>query len=75
MDEMKLTLSTNFMKNIIASIVHKTIKKQVGYKVTVGIRELDVSYENGKAHVHTNIDLVMDNDEFAKLMKNIAGWE
>ena len=75
MDEMKLTLSTNFMKNIIATIVHKTIAKQIGYKVTVGIRELDVSYVDGKAHLHTNIDLVMDQAEFTKLMKNVAGWD
>lgn len=74
MDEMRLTLSTKFMRNLIAKIIRKVISKQVGYQVGVGIRELDVSYENGKAHLHTNIDLVMDNDEFMKLMKSIADF-
>lgn len=72
MDEMRLTLSTKFMRNLVAKIIRKIIFKNVGYQVGVGIRELDVSYENGKAHIHANVDLAMDNDEFMKLMNQIG---
>ena len=71
MDEMKLALHTNFMKSALAKLICKIVSKQTGYKVGVNLRALDVSYDKGKVRLHTNIDVEMSSEEFAKLIKNL----
>lgn len=70
MDEMKLSLHTNFMKSAIAKFICKFITKQTGYKVGVNLRALDVSYDKGKVRLHANVDAEMSSEEFAKLLKS-----
>lgn len=75
MDEMKLSLSTKFMRNLIAKIIRKVIREKVGYQVTVDLNELEVSYIDGKAHIHTSVDLSMENEEFMKLIKSVTNFD
>lgn len=75
MDEMKLSLSTKFMRGLIAKIIRKMIFKQVGYQVEINLNELEVSYIDGKAHVHTSVDLSMENEEFMKLIKSVTNFD
>lgn len=72
MDEMKLKLSTKFMRGIIAKLVTKLIRKKFGYNVEIQLNELDVTYVDGKAHLHTNVDLELNNEEFMKIIKSIG---
>lgn len=71
MDEMKLSLSTKFMRGILAKIVSKMIKKRYGYKTDIHISEIDLDMQDGQTHLHMNVDLDMSSDEFKKLMKSI----
>jgi hypothetical protein len=71
MDEMKIALRTNFMKSALAKLICKVIAKQTGYKVGVNLRALDVSYDDGKVRMHTNVDMEMSSEEFTKLIKTI----
>lgn len=72
MDEMKLKLSTKFMRGMVAKIISKFVKKKCGYKIDIQLNEIDVEVIDGKAHLHTNVDLEMDNEEFKKLIKTIS---
>ena len=71
MDEMKLKLSTKFMRGIVAKIIAKIIYKKLGYKVDIQLNDLDVSIVDGDADIKTNVELKMKSSEFIKLMKGI----
>lgn len=71
MDEMKVKLSTKFMRNIVAKLISKAIYKKLGYKVNIRLNDLDVSIINGETTILTNVEIKLDSQEFTKIMKNI----
>jgi len=71
MDEMKLKLSTRFMRGVLAKLVSRKIKKQYGYKIDIYFSEIDLDMQDGQTHLHLNVDLDLSSDEFKKLMKAI----
>ena len=72
MDEMKIKLSTKFMRGIIAKIVKKTIFKKLGYDIDILINEIEVENIDGKVHLHINADGEISNNEFVKIIKGIG---
>lgn len=71
MDEFKLNLSTKFMRGILAKLISRKIKKQYGYKIDIYFSEIKMDMLDGQTHLHVNVDLDMNSDEFKKLMKAI----
>lgn len=73
MDELKLNLGTNFMRNIVSKLLAKAIRKKLGYDVSILINSVNVSYNNdGKIKLHVDADGEMNSVEFLKLMKDIG---
>ena len=72
MDEMKLRLSTRFMRNIVAKLISKTIQKKYGYKVNVQLNELDIRIVDGETRISTNVEANINSKEFMKIMKDIG---
>lgn len=69
MDELKLNLSSRFMKGIATKMIAKTIKKKLGYQIDIQLQELTVEAVGGKVYIHVNADAEMNNSDFAKLVK------
>lgn len=72
MDEMKLKLSTRFMRNIVAKLMARMIYKKTGYKVDIYLNELDVSVIDGETHISTSVDAKLSSSEFMKIVKTIG---
>lgn len=72
MDILKINLGTNFMRNTIAKIIRKVIKKKTGSEIDVLVNQISVTSTDGKIHVHADIDAEMTNQEFMKLIKSIG---
>lgn len=72
MDEMKLTLRTRFMRNIVAKLLSKTIEKKLGYKVKIQLNDLDVDFVDGETKISTSLELKVDSKEFKKIIKTIG---
>ena len=72
MDEMKLNLSTKFMRSLVASLITKAIQKKLGYKVDIQLNELSAEVVNGQAQLHVNVDAKLDSDEFKKILESIG---
>ena len=72
MDEMKLTLRTKFMRNIVAKLVSKAIEKKLGYKVKIQLNDLDVDIVDGETKISTSLELKVDSNEFKKIVKSIG---
>ena len=71
MDEMKLSLSTKFMRGILAKLITRKIKKKYGYKIDIYFSEIDLDMIDGQTHLHVNVDMDLNSDEFKKIMKAI----
>ena len=72
MDEMKIKLSTSFMKGIIAKIIKSVISKKLGFEVELEINEIDVKFDGGKVRLHADIDGEMNKDEFVKIINPLV---
>lgn len=72
MDEMKLKLTTKFMRGLVAKLIAKFIYKKLGYKINIQLNDLDVSVLDGETSIGTNVEIKMDSKEFMNLMKSIG---
>lgn len=72
MDELKLKLSTRFMRGMVAKLVSKAIFKKFGYQIDIQINEIEIKTEDGKVRLHANVDADVDNDEFKNIIKSIG---
>ena len=75
MDEMKVKLSTKFMRGIVAKLMAKAIQKKFGFKIKIQLNELDISVIDGETKIATNVEVMLDNKEFMKIMKTIENEE
>lgn len=71
MDELKIKLSTRFMRGIVAKLIKKAIFKQTGYEVDIQINEIDIETKDGKVHLHTSVDADVNYEDFRKILKNV----
>ena len=71
MDEMKLKLSTNFMKSIVSKLIEKSIYKKYGCKVNVQLDELDINIIDGETTINANVEAKINSDEFRKMMTKL----
>jgi hypothetical protein len=75
MDEMKVKLSTKFMRGVVAKLISKVIQKKLGCKIDIVLNDLDVSVIDGETKILTNVELKLDSKEFVKIMKSIGADE
>lgn len=70
MDEMKLKLSTKFMRGMVSKLISKAIYKKLGYKVGIQLNDINVEFIDGETSIHADVDLRLDKEEFTKLIKS-----
>lgn len=71
MDEMRVKLSTSFMRNIVSKLISRSIYKKCGVKVKLQLNDLDIWAIDGDTTVKLNVEARLNSDEFKKLMKSI----
>lgn len=70
MDELKLILSTKFMRGIVTKIIAKAILKKTGYQVDIDLNEISVEVVDGKAHLHVNADAAINTNDLLDIVKS-----
>lgn len=70
MDEMRVKLSTKFMRNLVAKLIARAIYKKTGCKVKIQLNDLDISVIDGETNINTNVEVKLNSNEFMKLMKS-----
>lgn len=70
-DEIKVSLSTKFMRNLVSKLISRSIYKKYGYKVDIQLNDLDISVIDGDTKIKTNVEVKLDSKEFTKIMKSI----
>lgn len=72
MDEMKLRLTTKFMRNIVSKLLAKLIFKKTGYKVDIQLNDLELNFVDGETKINANVELNLDSKEFTKIIKAVG---
>lgn len=71
MDEMKIKLSTKFMRNLIAKLISKIVYKKLGYKIDIQLNDLDINLNNGNVTVKLNAEANLKYDELIKIINSV----
>lgn len=71
MDELKMKLSTKFMRNLLAGYISRALYKKLGCEIGVDIQEVSIETADGKVKVHLNVDADMKNEEFMRIVKRL----
>ena len=70
MDELKMSLSTKFMKGIVTKIISKAILKKTGYNINIQLNEIKLETVDGKVCLHADVDAEINNEDFINIIKN-----
>lgn len=71
MDEMRIKLSTSFMRGIVSKLIARSIYKKYGYKVNIKLEDLDVWVIDGDTTVKLNVEAKLKSEDFKSIMKTI----
>lgn len=71
MDEMKLKLTTKFMRGIVSKLIEKSIYKKYGYRVNVQLNDLDINIIDGETTINTNVEAKISSEEFKKMITKL----
>ena len=69
MDEMKIKISTKFMRGIIAKIAAKVISKKLGFKPVIDLKELQLEKVGNKIRLHINVDAEVTDSDLLKITR------
>lgn len=70
MDEMKIV--SKFTTNMISKLVKMVLRKKLGYNVDIQLNEIKTTINDGKTHVHLDVDAELEKEELMKILKNIG---
>ena len=56
MDEMKIKISTSFMRGIVAKVLTKVITKKLGIKPYIKLNGISIEKKDNKYHIHLDVD-------------------
>ena len=75
MDEMKINLTTKFMRGIVAKIASKLIAKNFGIKSDILINGVSIEKVDTKIHLHLDVDADVDENALLKITRLIEKEE
>lgn len=69
MDEMKIKISTKFMRGIVAKIASKIIASKLSIKADIQLNGISVEKINDKIHLHLDVDADIDEKDLLKITR------
>lgn len=69
MDELKIV--SMFTKGLLSKLLRRIIRKNTGYDVGVQLNDISITVDDGKTHVHLDIDAELEKDELIKIVKSM----
>lgn len=66
MDEMKIT--SKFLTRPISKLLERTLAKKLGYNISIQLNAISVSFDEGKARAHLDLDCETEKEEFSKML-------
>lgn len=70
MDELKLVLSTRFMRTLVTKLIAKAIYKKTGYQLDIQINKIEADTNDGKIRVRLDADVEMNGEDLKNALKS-----
>ncbi len=70
MDEMKIV--SKFTTNMISKLVKKVLRKKTGYNIDIQLNAITASINDGRTHIHLDVDAELEKDELTKILKSVG---
>ena len=70
MDEMKL--ESKFTTGIVSKIAALTVRKKLGYDVSIQLNHFRTTVIDEKTHIHLDVDLELDKEELNKILGSVG---
>lgn len=70
MDELKLVLSTRFMRTLVTKLIAKAIYKKTGYQLDIQINKIEADTNDSKIRVHLDADVEMNGEDLKNALKS-----
>lgn len=68
MDEMRIV--SKFTRGIISKAIKIVIRKKTGYNIDIQLNEAITTINDGKTHLHLDVDAELDKDELMSILKS-----
>lgn len=72
MDEVKIKLSTQFLKDVFSKIISKMIYQKFGCKLDIQLNDLIIKFNEGKARLYLDVETEIGKEEFMKIAEIIG---
>lgn len=70
MDEMRIV--SKFTRGIISKALKVMVRKKSGYNVDIQVNEITTTINDGKTHLHVDVDAELERYELIKILKSIG---
>ena len=70
MDELKMVLSTKFMRGIITKMIRKALFKKTGYEIDIQVNIVEVEAYDGKICIHMDANAEVNSEDFVDIVKS-----
>ena len=67
-----MKIGSKFTTGIISKLVSMVIRKKFGYDVQLKLNEVTATVNDGKTHVHLDVDAELTNEELNKILASIG---
>lgn len=67
-----MRIVSKFTRGIISKAVKMVVHKKTGYDVDIQLNEITTTINDGKTHLHVDIDAELERDELIKILKSIG---
>lgn len=68
-----MKIKSKFTTGIVSSIVNLVVRKKLGVDTDIKLNEIQATIgDNGKTHIHLDVDAELGKEELAKLLKAIG---
>lgn len=70
MDEMKIV--SKFTTGMISKLLKMMLRKKLGYDIDIKLNEVTAKIDDGKTHIHLDLDAELGKEELTKILKSIG---
>ena len=67
-----MKIGSKFTTGIISKLVSMVIRKKFGYNVQLKLNEVTATVNDGKTHVHLDVDTELTKEELNKILASIG---
>lgn len=67
-----MRIVSKFTRGIISKALKMVVHKKTGYNVDIQVNEITTTINDGKTHLHVDVDAELERDELIKILKSIG---